>query len=68
MATRGQRIAKLRVRANLTQTKLAKLLDVGRGAVWNWENDIRLPGAHRLENLAKALGTTVGELWGGRRS
>ena len=57
--TLGQRIARLRGAANLTQEQLAARADVPVWSLRNWEHDRRRPRADAILRLARALGTTV---------
>ena len=60
--TIGESIRYHRKRINLTQARLAELLDVTPQAVSRWENDIGLPDITMAVPLARALGTTTDEL------
>lgn len=62
----GRVIKRLRVAKKLSQADLARRLDVTRGAVWNWENDLKLPASRMMPRLARALKTTIGALHGER--
>lgn len=62
----GRVIKRLREAKGLTQAELARLLDVGRSTIWNWENEKKLPAAKMQPRIALALGTTVGALHGER--
>ena len=55
----GKYIAKKRKEAGLTQQKLAELLNVGDKTISKWERGINAPDISLLQDLAKALNTTV---------
>jgi transcriptional regulator with XRE-family HTH domain len=60
----GERLRELRLRAGLTQEKLARKADVGNDAVRNWEKGRREPVLSNAVKLADALGCTLDELAG----
>lgn len=62
----GERITALRKAENLSQGKLASLLDVSRQAVSKWENDQSTPDTLKLIQLADILKTDVEYLSTGR--
>lgn len=64
----GERITSLRKEANLSQGKLASLLEVSRQAVSKWENDQATPDTLKLIQLADILKTDVEYLATGRES
>lgn len=64
----GERITSLRKEANLSQGKLASLLEVSRQAVSKWENDQATPDTLKLIQLADVLKTDVEYLATGRES
>lgn len=64
----GERITELRKKANISQGKLASLLEVSRQAVSKWENDTSSPDTLRLIQLADVLNTDVEYLATGRPS
>ncbi len=55
----GERIMALRKEKNISQTELAKRLNVSRQAVSKWEQGISSPDTERLIQLAEILGTEV---------
>lgn len=55
----GERIAALRKEKNISQTELAKRLNVSRQAVSKWEQGTSSPDTDRLIQLAEILGTEV---------
>ena len=65
MDTTGKRIAKLRVRMNMTQTDLAKKLYTSRAVVAKWENDEKrsVPNEY-LVALAEEFGVSTDYLLG----
>lgn len=62
----GERITELRKAQNLSQTALAKAVDVSRQAVSKWENDLATPDSDKLILLAEVLDTEVEYLATGR--
>lgn len=58
----GEKIARARKAANLTQDQLAALLDVTRQTVSKWESDLALPETAKLPRLADALQTDLNTL------
>lgn len=64
----GERIADLRKAGNISQGKLASLLDVSRQAVSKWENDQSAPDTLKLIQLAEVLKTDVEYLATGKKA
>lgn len=62
----GERITELRKAQDLSQTALAKAMDVSRQAVSKWENDLAVPDSAKLILLAEVLNTEVEYLATGR--
>ena len=62
----GERIIELRAQQNISQVQLAKMLDVSRQAVSQWENDQTAPDTIKLIQLADVLDTDVEYLATGR--
>ena len=62
----GERITELRMKQNMSQVQLAKLLDVTRQAVSKWENDQAAPDTIKLIQLADLLDVDVEYLATGR--
>lgn len=56
-------IKNYREAAKMTQSDLAKKINVGRTVVANWETGVSLPRADMLPKLATALGCTVNDLY-----
>ena len=63
----GERITDLRKAENISQGKLASLLDVSRQAVSKWENDQSTPDTLKLIQLADVLKTDIEYLATGRK-
>ncbi len=63
----GERISALRKERNMSQTQLARMLDVTRQAVSKWENDQSSPDTIKLIQLADALDTEVAYLATGNK-
>jgi transcriptional regulator with XRE-family HTH domain len=57
------RIREYRLKAGLSQRKLAALLGRGRDAVSSWERGLTLPNVPRLMRMAKILGTLAESLY-----
>lgn len=57
--TLGNRIRECRLKAKLSQEKVAELVGVSRQAVTKWEADQSTPNTDNLFKLAEILGTTV---------
>lgn len=62
----GERITSLRKAQNLSQGRLASILEVSRQAVSKWENDQTSPDTLKLIQLADVLKTDVEYLATGR--
>jgi transcriptional regulator with XRE-family HTH domain len=54
----GSRLRELREKAGLTQTQLADVAGVRRGAIARWERGDREPGWSNILALANALGVS----------
>lgn len=63
----GERITDLRKGKNLSQGRLASLLEISRQAVSKWENDTASPDTLRLIQLADVLDTDVEYLATGKK-
>ncbi len=63
-STLGERIAALRRERGMTQEELAIRLNITPQAVSKWERGVGLPDITVLAQLAQALDTTVGTLFG----
>jgi transcriptional regulator with XRE-family HTH domain len=57
------RIREYRLKAGLSQRKLAEALGRGRNAVSAWERGLTLPNVPRLLRMAKTLGTLAESLY-----
>ena len=62
----GERITSLRKERNMSQSELARVMDVSRQAVSKWENDQTSPDTIKLIQLAELLDTEVEYLATGR--
>lgn len=60
--TMGDRIRKSRTEKQMTQDELARLMDVTRGAVANWEHNRSFPPAKSFPKLASILGVSASYL------
>jgi transcriptional regulator with XRE-family HTH domain len=58
----GENLKKLRMEKNISQTEIAKALDVDRSFVSNIENGKTNPTLSTITNLAKVLGVSASEL------
>ena len=59
----GNYICKLRENKNLTQTELARILDVSDKSISKWENGQAFPRIETFEKLAIALDATVEDIF-----
>lgn len=57
------KIREYRLKAGLSQRKLARLVGRGRNAVSSWERGLTLPNVPRLLKMAKILGTLAESLY-----
>lgn len=64
----GQRISELRKSQNISQVELAKALRISRQAISKWENDLSMPDAEKMIQLADLLDTDIEYLSSGRRN
>ncbi len=64
----GETIRVLRKKQNLTQAALAERLFVTSQAVSQWERDVTIPDAAKLNEIASVLRTTVSVLMAGQSS
>ena len=64
MDTFGNRLKSLRKTKNLTQEELAKLLNVAKGTVSNWENENRFPDKDMLNKIADTFKVSMDYLLG----
>ncbi|MEH2949369.1 helix-turn-helix transcriptional regulator [Sporofaciens sp. JLR.KK001] len=66
MANVAQKIKELRIQNNMTQKKLADLLNVSQNAVYNWENGKREPNSDIIEKLSDIFEVLPSYLMGWR--
>lgn len=64
----GERISELRKTQNISQGQLAEALSITRQAVSKWENDLAVPDALKMIQLADILDTDIEYLSTGRRN
>jgi transcriptional regulator with XRE-family HTH domain len=64
----GLNIKKFRKAAGLKQVELAKKIGVAQNSVASYETGIRKPEAQNIPKIAKALGVTLDELFGLKKS
>lgn len=64
----GERISELRKSQNLSQGQLADAMSITRQAVSKWENDLAVPDALKMIQLADILDTDIEYLSTGRRN
>jgi phage repressor protein C with HTH and peptisase S24 domain len=62
MSTLGRRIAQKREQAGLSQSELARRLQLSPQAIQKWESEMSVPRGRRLDQIALAISTTVGFL------
>ncbi|EIS9524135.1 helix-turn-helix transcriptional regulator [Clostridioides difficile] len=60
----GEKLKQLRIKNNLKQSDLAKILDVTQGAIGMYENDQRTPPAESIVKLAEYFNVTTDYLLG----
>ncbi len=60
----GQRLAKAREKAGITQQTLGDIVGASKGAIARWEAGTREPGMAYLAKLSEALGVTTDYLLG----
>ena len=60
----GERIFDLRTQRNLTQPQLAKALDVSKGLISLWENNINEPKATYIVRLCRYFSVSADYLLG----
>jgi len=60
----GARLRNIRKRKRITQEQLAEALDVSNQLIQQYEAGKSQMSAYRLQGLAHALGTSVGEFFG----
>ena len=54
----------MRLKRNLTQKKLAEIVNVSQSNIAMWETGAAMPGAAKLPELADALNCTIDALYG----
>lgn len=64
----GERIIELRKDRNMSQGQLAEALGITRQAVSKWENDLSVPDALKMIQLADILDSDIEYLSTGRRN
>lgn len=62
----GERITELRRKQNISQSDLARIMNISRQAVSKWENDQAAPDTLKLIQLSEVLDTEVEYLATGR--
>ena len=60
----AERLRELRKSHNITQIKLAQMLNISQGAVTNWEQGKTFPDFENLKRLADIYGISIDELLG----
>jgi transcriptional regulator with XRE-family HTH domain len=60
----AQRVKTLREREGISQTELARNIEVMQGAIGNWETGKRVPDAQMLQKIANYFNVTVDFLLG----
>lgn len=58
----GQKLKEIRSRFNISQEKMAHLINVSRQAITKWESDIGMPDISNLETISKTFNVTIDEL------
>lgn len=59
----GKTIKSLREKRKLTQKELAEQINVSDKTISKWETEKGLPDVSVIEELAKALGVSITDLW-----
>lgn len=62
--TSGEVIKKYRLKNNLSRPELAKMMDLSRNTLMNWENDKSCPDTKYVRELVQILGIPLYELFG----
>jgi transcriptional regulator with XRE-family HTH domain len=62
--TMGNRLQRLRLEAEMSQSELARAAGVPVGTLRNWEQDRRIPRLDTARDVAKALGVSLDDLTG----
>ena len=60
--TFGEKLKSLRIKNELSQEKLADMLNVSRQAVTKWENQNGMPDIENLKTIAKIFDVTIDSL------
>ena len=60
----AENIARRRKELGLTQRELAEKLNISDKTLSRWETDKQVPDALMIPEIAKALDTSIGELYG----
>lgn len=60
-------IKSIRLKRKMTQAELARRLQIDQTAVSQWESGKSMPTADKLPELARILGCTIDDLFGGRK-
>jgi len=55
----GEKLQELRTSKNLSQTQLAKILNLDRSTICGYEGNIRLPSLDTLKSIARFFHTTT---------
>lgn len=58
----GKRFSKYRKESGLTQEQLAKLINVSKGRISNWEQCLNRPDADIIANICRALNVSPSDL------
>lgn len=59
----GQKIQKLRVRANLSQEEFAEMVHVSRQTISKWENDVCIPSIQNLLVICKLMNLQLNDFF-----
>lgn len=60
----GEKLQELRTSKNLSQTQLAKILNLDKSTICGYEGNIRLPSLDTLKSIARFFHTTTDFLLG----
>lgn len=61
---RGDRLAQMREKRNLTQVELAEALGMGQNQIWRYENGKNEPDGETIARIAQYLGVSTDYLLG----
>ena len=60
--TFGQKLKEIRSRFNISQEKMASLINVSRQAITKWESDLGMPDISNIETISKTFNVSIDKL------